>query len=80
MAKSLFEAYRNRLTVAGNVYSRVHNGEEMSNNRKLVTAKTLENTNRFLNEAFEQSAGTQRTDMGMFKKFCLNLTTVAIPY
>ena len=46
MAKSLFEAYRNRLTVAGNVYSRAHNGEEMSNNRKLVTAKTLENTNR----------------------------------
>lgn len=33
MAKSLFEAYRNRLTVAGNVYSRAHNGEEMSNNR-----------------------------------------------
>ena len=33
----------------------------------------------FLNEAFEQSAGTQRADMGMFKKFCMNLTTVALP-
>lgn len=79
MAKSLFEAYKNRLAVANTVYSRSHNGETMNNQRKLVTAKTLENTNRFLNEAFENSAGTQRSDMGMFKKFCLNLTTVALP-
>lgn len=33
----------------------------------------------FLNEAFEQSVGTQRSDMGLFKKFCLNLTTIALP-
>lgn len=33
----------------------------------------------FMNEAFENSVGTQRTDMGMFKKFALNLTTVALP-
>lgn len=32
-----------------------------------------------MNEAFDQSVGTQRTDMGMFKKFALNLTTVALP-
>ena len=32
-----------------------------------------------MNEAFENSVGTQRTDMGMFKKFALNLTTVALP-
>ena len=77
--KSLFEAYRNRLAVADSVYGKFHGGEKMSNNRKLVTAKCLENTNRFMNEAFEQSAGTQRADMGMFKKFALNLTTVALP-
>ena len=46
---------------------------------KLVVAKVLENTNRFLNEAFENSVGTQRSDMGAFKKFALNLTTVALP-
>ena len=46
MAKSLYEAYKNRLAVANNVYSKAHNGEAMSNQRKLVTAKTLENTNR----------------------------------
>ena len=79
MAKSLFEAYKNRLAVANAVYSKAHNGESMSNNRKLVTAKVLENTNRFLNEAFENSVGTQRADMNMYKKFALNLTTVALP-
>ena len=33
----------------------------------------------FLNEAFENSVGTQRADMGLYRKFALNLTTVAIP-
>lgn len=46
---------------------------------KLATAKCLENVNRFLNEAFEQSSGTQAADMKMYKKFALNLTTVALP-
>lgn len=77
--KSLFEAYKNRLSVANTVHAKAHGGENMSNNKKLVTAKCLENCNRFLNEAFDASVGTQRTDMGMFKKFCMNLTTVAIP-
>ena len=77
--KSLFEAYKNRLAVADTVYSKSHNGEKMSNNRRLVTAKVLENTNKFLNEAFDQSVGTQRSDMGLYKKFALNLTTVALP-
>lgn len=31
--KSLFEAYKNRLTVAESVYSRAHNGAKMSGNR-----------------------------------------------
>lgn len=46
MAKTLFEAYKNRLAVADTVYGRAHEGSKMSNNVKLVTAKTLENTNR----------------------------------
>jgi hypothetical protein len=32
-----------------------------------------------MNEAFENSTGTQRSDMGAFRKFALNLTTVAVP-
>ena len=77
--KTLFEAYKNRLSVAESVYGKMHNGEKMNNNRKLVTAKCLENVNKFMNEAFDQSVGTQRADMGMFKKFAMNLTTVALP-
>ena len=76
---TLFEAYKNRLAVAESYYGKTHDGERMDNNRKLVVAKVLENTNRFLNEAFENSVGTQRSDMGAFKKFALNLTTVALP-
>ena len=77
--KSLFEAYKNRLAVANTVHAKMHMGESMSNNKKLVTAKCLENTNRFMNEAFDATQGTQRADMNMFKKFALNLTTVAVP-
>ena len=68
-----------RLAIAESVYSKSHDGEGLDQNRKLVTAKCLENLNRFMNEAFENSVGTQRQDMGMFKKFALNLTTVALP-
>lgn len=46
---------------------------------KLATAKCLESLNKFMNEAFDQSVGTQRSDMGLFKKFALNLTNVAVP-
>lgn len=77
--RSLFEAYKNRLAVAESVHKKLHEGEGLSNNKKLVTAKILENVNRFMNEAFDASQGTQRSDMGMFKKFALNLTTVAVP-
>ena len=44
--KSLFEAYKNRLAVADKVHAKSHNGEFMSNNKKLTTAKVLENVNR----------------------------------
>ena len=77
--KSLFEAYKNRLSVANSYFGKTHEGRQMSQNQKLVTAKCLENVNRFMNEAFDASVGTQRSDMGMFKKFCMNLTTVSLP-
>ena len=63
--KSLFESYKNRLSVAESYYGKMHAGERMSNNRKLATAKCLENVNKFMNEAFDQSVGTQRSDMGI---------------
>ena len=33
----------------------------------------------YMTEAFESSMGTQRSDIGMWKRFSLNLTTVALP-
>ena len=75
---NLLESYKGRLTVAESYYAKSHNNEKLSMNKKLVTAKMLENTNKFLNESFENSVGTQRADMGAFRKFALNLTTVAV--
>ena len=62
---NLLEAYKNRLRVSESVYSRGHDGEKMDTQRKLVIAKCLENTNKYLNEAFDNSTGTQRSDMGI---------------
>lgn len=76
---SLLEKYAPRMAVAEKVYGRNHQGEKLSENRKLMIASCLENTNRFMTEAFDNSTGTQRSDMGMFKKFALNLVNVALP-
>lgn len=62
---NLLETYKNRLTISESVYSKAHNGAKLDNNRKLVTAKCLQNVERFLNESFENSVGTQRSDMGI---------------
>ncbi len=79
MKTNLLESYKGRLAVSESYYAKSHNGAKLSQNKKLVVAKLLENCNKFLNEAFENSVGTQRADMGMFRKFALNLTTCAIP-
>lgn len=76
---NLLESYKGRLAVSESYYAKSHGGEKLSQNKKLVVAKLLENTNKFLNEAFDNSVGTQRSDMGLFRKFALNLTTVAVP-
>ena len=70
MANALFEAYKTRISIAESVYSRSHNGDKLDNNRKLVLATVLKNTNNLLNEAFTSANATQRADMGEFKKFC----------
>ena len=76
---NLLESYKGRLAVSESYYAKSHNGAKLSQNKKLVVAKLLENQNKFLNEAFDNSVGTQRSDMGLFRKFALNLTTVAVP-
>ena len=79
MKKSLLEAYAKKLSVAESVYSKTHEGRAMSYNNKVTTAVVLNNVNRCLTEAFENSVGTQRADMGDYKKFCLSITNVVFP-
>ena len=76
---NLLEQYKSRLAVAEKYYAQNHNGERLSESKKIATAKCLDNVSRFINEAFNNSVGTQRSDLGMFKKFAMNLTNVALP-
>lgn len=78
MAK-LLETYAKRISIAEGVYAREHNNEAMPRDKKIALACVLNNTNRFMNEAFENSVGTQRADIGNYKKFILNLTNIAMP-
>ena len=79
MKKTLLEAYAKKLSVAEQVYSNTHEGRNMSYGNKVATAVLLNNVNRCLTEAFENSVGTQRADMGDYKKFCLSITNVVFP-
>ena len=76
---NLLETYAKRLKISESVYAKEHGNATLDTQKKLVVAKVLENTSKYLNEAFSNSVGTQRADLGTFKKFCLDLTTVAIP-
>ena len=66
----MLEAYSNRLAFADKVHMRTHQGQHLSESKKILIAKCLENTQRFINESM--STGTQRSDMGLFTKFSLN--------
>lgn len=79
MAQNLLECYKNKLAVSEGYYAKTHSGEKLSMNKKMVVAKLLDNTNKYMTESFNNSVGTQRSDMGAYKKFALNLVTVAIP-
>jgi len=79
MKKTLLEAYAKKLTVAEDVYKNTHDNRPMSYSNKVATAVLLNNVNRTLKEAFESSVGTQRADMGDYRKFCLSITNVVFP-
>ncbi len=76
---SLLESYKSRIAVAESFYAKNNGGAKLDNQKKMAVARLLDNTQKYLNESFENSVGTQRADMGMWRKFCLNLTTVAVP-
>lgn len=76
--QNLVEAYKKRIQIAESLYSKAHSGDRMDNHRKIVLARCLKNTQDFLNEAFDSTTATQRADMGLWKKFCINLVNVAL--
>lgn len=76
---SLLETYAPRLKVANAVHQKTHLGESMGSFKEIAVAKCLDNVNKFITEAFNNSIGTQRSGLGDWKKFALNLTTVALP-
>lgn len=61
---TLLEAYGKRLALADRLHAKSHNGEKLTESKKILIAKMLENTQRYMTEAFEMSSGTQRSDMG----------------
>ena len=62
---NLLETYKQRLAISESVYSAKHNGDKMSDHKKLITAKLLSNVSNFMNEAFDNSVGVQRSDLGI---------------
>lgn len=76
---TLLEKFAPQLAVA-NKYLEKNFGTSMSENTKLNTAVLIDNTNRFMTmmESMNTQA-TERSNLGNWKKFCLNLTNIAVP-
>ena len=78
MRQNLLETYSRQLKVAEAYVAKNFDGKTISANTQLTTAVLLDNTNRYLTEAMNTQA-TERADLGDWKKFCLNLTNIAVP-
>ena len=78
MRQNLLETYSRQLKVAEAYVAKNFEGKQMSSNTALTTAVLLDNTNRWITESMNTMA-TERSDMGNWKKFCLNLTNIAVP-
>lgn len=76
---NLLEQYKNRLNISEKLYASKHDGEKLSISKKMTIASVLNNTSKFLKESYGNSVGTQAADMGLFKKFTLNITMAALP-
>jgi len=78
MRQNLLETYGKQIAVA-EAYVNKNFGKDVSSNTKLTTAVLLDNTNRWISESLNESLATSRSDLGAWKKFCLNLTNIAVP-
>lgn len=82
MRTNLLETYSRQIKVAEAYVAKNFDGRQVSDNTKLTTAVLLDNTNRFMTESIDSGLGThstERADLGAWKKFCLNLTNIAVP-
>jgi hypothetical protein len=79
MRQNLLETYSRQLKVAEAYVAKNFDGKTISSNTALTTAVLLDNTNRWMTESVNMVAGGSRSDMGDWKKFCLNLTNIAVP-
>ena len=78
MRQNLLETYSRQLKVAEAYVAKNFDGKQISANTQLTTAVLLDNTNRWMTESMNTTA-TQRSELGDWKKFCLNLTNIAVP-
>ena len=78
MRQNLLETYSRQLKVAEAYVAKNFDGKTVSANTQLTTAVLLDNTNRWMTESMNTQA-TERSDLGDWKKFCLNLTNIAVP-
>ena len=78
MRQNLLETYSRQLKVAEAYVAKNFDGKQISANTQLTTAVLLDNTNRWMTESINTTA-TARSDLGDWKKFCLNLTNIAVP-
>ena len=69
---NIVEAYAKKLSISEKVYSKEHGGAQLGDVKKVAIARVLANTSEYMNEAFENSVGTQLANMKTFKKFCFN--------
>ena len=81
MRQNLLETYSRQLKVAEAYVAKNFEGKTMSSNTALTTAVLLDNTNRWMTESLQSNIGVDGRDvsMGAWKKFCLNLTNIAVP-
>ena len=82
MRQNLLETYSRQLKVAEAYVAKNFEGKTMSSNTALTTAVLLDNTNRWITESVEMGAlgnAADRGSLGAWKKFCLNLTNIAVP-
>lgn len=80
MRQNLLETYSRQLKVAEAYVAKNFDGKQISANTQLTTAVLLDNTNRWMTESLGfNTDATERADLGAWKKFCLNLTNIAVP-